>query len=110
MWTVPINATAAGANQIVAGVPGRRIVILGYVLCASAAVTAQWVSGAVNISGPMSLTAAGDNISAGPGRSEVGFFRWGTGATGGDLTLTLGGAVQVGGHLTYTFINPEDAP
>src|SRR5262245_14187511 len=110
MWTVAINASASGNNQIVAGVAGRRVVILGYILIASGAVTAQWISGAVNLTGPMALGGAGGGVSASPGRSEVGFFRWGVGATGADLTLTLGGATQVGGSLTYTFCNPEDAP
>src|SRR5262245_8471864 len=109
MWTVAINATASGANQIVAGVAGRRVVILGYTLSAAGAVTAQWVSGAVNISGPMSLGTAQDK-TCGPGRSETDWFRWGVGAVGADLTLTLGTAVVVAGHLTYTFCGPADAP
>ena len=50
-----IVAGEAGANAIVAAVPGRRIVVVGGKLVASTAGTIEWRTGVTPISGIMDL-------------------------------------------------------
>lgn len=98
-----IDVAASGDNTIVAAVaasapePAKKIRVLGYVLVADGAVTAQWQSGAAGtaLSGAMSLAANG-GVSA--PFSPVGQFETVAGAL---LNLSLGGAVGVRGHLVY---------
>lgn len=93
----PINASASGANAIVAGAPGRTIVVLGYVFVAAGAVEVTWESGGGSLlSGPMSVGANGGVSLA---YNEKGHF-WTL--PGESLVMDLSGAVVVGGHLLYS--------
>lgn len=96
-----INATANGANTVVAAVSGKKLRVLGYSASATAAVTATWRSGATAISGPMAIGVAG-NVSVGLGAStfmnEFGVFET---AVDEALVLNLSLATTVGGHLVY---------
>lgn len=99
-----IDCSSSGSNTIVAAVPGRILRVLSYVVVANAAVVATWKSGSTSISGPMNLAAAGSGVSAPPSVSSMGYFAHLVTAPGEALVLSLGGAVQVGGHLTYEVV------
>jgi hypothetical protein len=97
-----INASSAGANTIVAGVaaangaPAKLIRVLSYVLVAAGAVTTTWESsGGTVIGGPMAFPANGGVATP---FNPLGHF---DSIAGEGLVLFLGGAVQVGGHVTY---------
>lgn len=95
---VPVSVSASGNTQLIAGVTGAKIRVTSFILVAAAAVTAKFVSGASpDLTGAMSLAIGkpiGDN-------SHVGLFETAVGAA---LTITLGGAVQVSGHLGYVLV------
>jgi hypothetical protein len=99
----PIDTATIGANQIVAGVPGKIIRVLNYTLLAAGPVTAQFLGGATELTGAMSLIA-GIPVSPSQGPMHVtaraALFE---AAVGTALNLTLGGAVQVSGHVEYEF-------
>lgn len=101
MKTAAISTTAAGDTVILTGTPGKRIRVLAYIVAISNNNHIQWKSGATAISGEMHMSGGssmaihmGDNWPGGglpvlitePGES---------------LVLNVGGAVTVGGHLTY---------
>lgn len=69
-----------------------------YLIVAAAAVTATWKSGSTEKSGPIALAANG-GVAAPGGSPET---RWLETAAGEALVLNLGGAVSVGGHVTYS--------
>ena len=96
-----INASASGGNTIVAAVAGKRIRVVSYVIVAAGSVTATWQSASTALSGPMSLAASGGaSASIGimaPG-GAYGLFQTESGEA---LNLSLGGAVNVAGHLCY---------
>lgn len=95
-----INASTSGANNtIVAAVAGKQIRVMGYVLNGLTAVTAQWHSNTTALSGPIALGATGTFVCPndnGDGHMET--------VAGEALKLTLGGAVQVSGHIVYRLI------
>jgi hypothetical protein len=94
-----VNATAAGANTVVAAVAGSKILVLQYVLVASNGVTVTWESqdGTV-IGGPMTFAAQG---GAAPPFNPVGQLET---KLSQSLVLYLSGAVQVGGHVQYVLV------
>ena len=100
-----INASASGANAIVAAVTGKRIRVVSYVIVAAGAVTATWQSASTALSGPMSLASSGGaSASVGilaPG-GAYGLFQTEPGEA---LNLSLGGTVNVAGHLCYIEVN-----
>jgi hypothetical protein len=95
-----ISAAASGQNTLVAAAgAGLKIRVLGYVLVADAAVTAQWRSGATTaLSGAMAFANNG-GLSA----PEATFGHFETAANEA-LTMNLGAAVGVRGHLTYIVV------
>lgn len=98
-YPVAINASSSGSNIVVAGVTGKRIVVLKYKRIASAAVTATWQSsGGVVLDGPCALPANGGEVetTVAPGHFST--------YPGESLVLFLNSAVQVGGNLHYTLI------
>lgn len=100
-----INASASGSNAIVAAATGKRIRVVSYVIVAAGAVTATWQSASTALSGPMSLASSGGaSASVGilaPG-GAYGLFQTEPGEA---LNLSLGGAVNVAGHLCYIEVN-----
>lgn len=105
MQTAPINASASGDNAIVHEVPGRRIRVLGYFFVVAGAVTVTWRSATNALTGPMSFAAnSGACVYGGAGTSLDPMEKIVTNA-GEALNLNLGGAVQVGGHITYDVIS-----
>jgi len=106
----PINTNTMGPNVIVPAKSGMAIQVLSYKRVAAGAVTAQWnsvntgTSTTTNLEGPCSL------ITGVPEVCVAGFVWAGGGRTelfetlpGDELVLTLGGGVQVSGHLEYVY-------
>ena len=92
----PISTAAAGDTTLVAAPDdGRQIVVVSYVAVAAGAVTVLLKAGA-NQTGAMSFAAAGGNAIAGSKRDPIL-----VGDVNSALVVTLGGAVQVSGHLSY---------
>ena len=83
------------ANLVVNSVSAKKLRVLAYTLVASNAVTARFSGGVQSLTGAMALAANG-GVSA--GFVPVGHFET---AAGVGLELTLGGNVNVDGHLTY---------
>ncbi len=103
MAYAPIDINASGVNQIVPGVTGKVIRVIAYLFVAAGSVTAQWKSGATAKSGAMSMIL-GTPISAdAAGMVVAGREAWLETASGEDLNLVLGGAIQVSGHLVYEY-------
>ena len=95
-----ISETTAASNEIVAAVTGKRIRILGIVLSAADAVTATIEDEDGNdLIGPLDITADAPIVLP---VSGIGYQQ--TPATKA-LHLLLGGAVAVGGCITYQEIN-----
>jgi len=92
-------ATSGAGNTIVAAVAGKQIRVMGYVLDSVTAVTIQWFSNTTALSGSMSMGAT--STLACPIDNGDGWFET---AAGEALKMTLGGAVQVSGHLVYRLI------
>lgn len=89
-----ISAASSGANTLVAAVPGKAIRVLSFMLVAAAGVSVNFESGTTDISGVM-LLAAGTPVAE---RVPWGVLQT---AVGQALGLTLSGATQVSGMLTY---------
>lgn len=94
-----VSTASSGANTLVAAVPGKSIRVLGYALVATGAVAVNFENGTTDISGVMSLAANGGVSYAGGVQCPA--FETSIGAA---LGLTLGGAVQVSGHLCYELV------
>jgi len=92
--TVAVNATASGANIIIAAVSGKRYRILSMNLFADSSVTVQVDDGTSTLIQPMTVLS---NLSFNP---PVGYICEGA-ATNRPIKLTLGGAVNVRGFMTY---------
>ena len=91
-----INASAPGANTIVAAASNMIIRVLQYIIVCSGAVAVTWESSSgIVIGGPMSFAANG---GCAPPFNPTGHFAT---VKGEGLVLFLGGGIQVGGHLTY---------
>ncbi len=100
MYAAINTATSGAGNTIVAAVAGKQIRVVGYVLNALTAVTAQWYTGvSAALSGPIALGATG--TVACPNDHVEGHFET---VAGEALKITLGGAVQVSGHVVYKLI------
>lgn len=104
MQSAVINASASGANTIVAGVQGRRIRVYGYVLSFSGQANAKWQdSGGSDLTGLLYGSAAGVQVIAPAvppiAGSQPGWFT--TTAQGQGLILNLSAAVAVSGHVLY---------
>ena len=91
-----IDSAAGGNLTIVAAVPGKRILVFGYVIVASGAVTVQWKSGTNLLTGAMALAANGGLVVVGPPDTMMLATN-----VGEALILTPGGATQVSGHVMY---------
>ena len=91
-------ASSSGNNSVISAVTSKQIRVLSYVVVATSAVTLKFCSGT---SGPTDLTGAmplGANGGVSAAFSPAGWFETASGAA---LSVTLGGAVAVAGHITY---------
>jgi len=101
MKTAIISTTAPGDSTIIAAISEKRIRVLAYTLSISSNSHIRWKSGATPISGEMHMSG-GSSIAIHLGD------QWPGGGLpvlvtepGEALVLNVGGAVTVGGHLTY---------
>lgn len=91
-----LSAPSSGNNTVVAAVTGKRLAVVSAFLVATAAVSAQFRSGATTaLTGAMALAANGGLVLGGPG------VPWLVTASGEALTLNLSGAVAVNGAVVY---------
>ncbi len=90
--------TAVTSTELVPAVAGQIISVMQYNIVAAGAVTAQFKSATTALTGAMSMIT-GVPISPAPamniGRNDCMFET----AKGEALNLTLGGTVQVSGHM-----------
>jgi len=94
-----VNASSAGANVLVAAVPGRALLVAKYKLIAAGAVSVTFESsGGTVLDGPCALAQNGGVMAP---FDVNGYFQT---LPGEALVLYLSGAVQVGGSLTYGVI------
>jgi hypothetical protein len=106
MLTKAITAGASGDNQAVAGVAGKRIRVLGFVLSFSGTVNAKFTDGAGGTALTGLLYGAADAAITAPCvppvvGSQPGWFAT---SQGNDLTLNLSAATAVGGFLLYDLV------
>ena len=105
MQYAAITANAAGDNEIVAAVPGRRIRLVGYVLSFGGTVNVKWRSATTDKSGLLYGLLGGVIVSGTPaatfGGQPQGHLET---AAGEALNLNLSGAVACGGHLVYDLV------
>jgi hypothetical protein len=90
------SISLAASGEVVAAVTGKKIRVLGYVLAAAGAVSVNWENGTTDISGVTSLIT-GTPVSYAGGWDAPAVET----SAGAALNLTLSGAVQVSGHVTY---------
>ncbi len=95
-----VDVNSNGNNTLVAAVSGRRILVLGCVLVASAAVNVRFQDGA----GGTALTGV-INLTTNSGFTlPLGIPGWFKTSVNTLLNLELSGAVAVAGTLVYTEI------
>jgi len=101
MPTAKIDISTATTAAIVSAVPGRTIRVMQYTLIANDEVVVTWKSGTTAITGPITL------IKGTPLVALTGTDGYGSSipllesSLSEALNLTLNGAVQVSGHITY---------
>lgn len=90
-----VNVNQVGSNVVIAGVAGKYLVLLSYVLVGAGAntITIEDSDGYVK-GGPMSFAANG---GAAPPECRAGHAEF---AVGKGLCIGLTAATQVGGHVT----------
>lgn len=91
-----VDASASGANELVAAVTGKRIVLLQFACVSNGTVNIKFQSGTTDLSKLFYLVANVGFVL--PMSSTHG---WVTTAAGSALNLNLSGAVAVGGALSY---------
>lgn len=98
-----VDVSAIANTTVVTGIPGKRIIVFGYVLINGVA-TAQSIvfkSGTTALSGVKQLPlSVGGGIVAAPGDASLCYFLT---APGDNLVLTTTAATQVGGHVAYKY-------
>ncbi|MBY0523438.1 MAG: hypothetical protein K2R98_08560 [Gemmataceae bacterium] len=107
MLNAKIDIAASGQNQIVAAVAGKKIRVVNYLIVAAGAVTAKFQSkeSPTDLTGAMTM-AAGQPIGSAysTARQFGGYDGHFETQTGEGLAISLGGAVQVSGHLNYVLV------
>lgn len=94
----------ASSGEVVAAVAGKRIRVVSYVMVAAGAVTVRIDSATTPISGVMSLITGTPLVVPHAPEGVAGQKGYMQTAQGEALNLTLGGAVQVSGHLVYELV------
>lgn len=101
--SAPINHGVLGNNQVIVGVAGKRIAVLGIMLTSTGTVNVKWTDGpgGSDFTGDNNLTV-GEGYVIPIGNPEAYWF---IGSVGLDLTLNLSAAIAVDGIVTYREIN-----
>lgn len=98
-----INAASSGTNEIVAAKTGMTIRVLSYVLVVAGEVVVTWKSATDAISGAMTLIKGTPLVAPAGSPSVIDRPAHLETAPSEALNLSLGGAVQVSGHLEYEY-------
>jgi hypothetical protein len=88
-------ASASGDQTILAGVEGKRLVVLAYIVSSSVDNGLTWKSESESVSGKIEVGAL---IPGGASYCPVGHFATGVGE---DLILEVESTADVGGHIVY---------
>lgn len=100
-----ISASAAGDTTVIAGVAGKKIRVLDYIVTSNGGVDIQWQStDGTNLSGVMYMGLHGWLSAVGGYQTPAGMFGLFEVPADEGLVINLSAAVAVGGHLTYQFI------
>jgi hypothetical protein len=94
----PVNVSSSGDNPLGIAAAGKTIRVHGLALTAAGAVTLTVKAGSTILAGPMSLTTGLPLVLP---HARNGWWHFDSQGPNVDLVLTLGGAVQVGGHVDY---------
>ena len=100
MLSAVVSKATAADHEIIAAVAGKQIKVHGYMLVAAGAVNVTWKNGTTALTGAMTM-AAGTPIDADQGSDYAWWFLLDTNTA---LNLTLSGAVQVSGHVSYSLL------
>jgi hypothetical protein len=104
----PVNVSASGDNQVIAGVAGKVLKVVSFIVIPASSVIMKFTDGpgGTILLGPATIGVQGlwPGFAApyGPG-FQFPFFIC---TAGNDLTLNLGSAVQVGGLINF-FLEPQ---
>lgn len=101
-----IDVATQASHTIVSGVTGKKIRVVSYLLTAAGSVTVTWKRGSTGLTGAITL-ATGVPLPAAPMPEGARGGQYGHFETdqGEALVLTLGGAVQVSGHVAYVLVS-----
>jgi len=101
--SVPISTAASGLTQLVPLLSGRAIDVCGYVVVGTTAVNIKFSYGTGSAcgTGTTDLTGALPVAANGGAVAPLGLAPWFTAPLGQALCISLSGAVQTSGHLTY---------
>jgi hypothetical protein len=100
-----VTVTASGDTIIIPAVAGKKVRLHEYVVITDADVIFTWKDTAgTSLSGPLPLASYGGISSApGAGSYQTPFGLMETSPNAG-LVINLSGAVNIGGHITYTYV------
>jgi hypothetical protein len=103
LTSAAINVGSSGDNTLVAGVAGKIIRVLNFVLMPAANVACKFTDGpgGIGLTGPMSIGTTGlypGWVPQLPGGFTLGHFET---SPGNALVLNLGSATQVCGYVNY---------
>jgi hypothetical protein len=107
MPSLAVDVSANGDNQLIAAVANSKIVVLGYHLIASGAVSAKFTNGAAGseLTGVQAIAANGGLVAPvvppAMGGYQIGWFETTPGVA---LVLNLSSGVQIGGVLVYKIV------
>lgn len=93
-----VSTSSSGVTEIVAAVPGAKIVVINYGIVVAGATAITWRSASTSISGALSFAGNG-GISCSD--ADHGWFET---AVGEALNINNSAAVAVGGHVSYLVI------
>ena len=103
--TAIIAASSLGDNQIVAGVTGKRIRVLGFVLSFSGSTNAKWRDGTTDLTGLEYGAAGAVNVAPVTPSVLASGIGWFSTSQGNALQLNLSAAVAVGGFVLYDLVS-----
>jgi hypothetical protein len=91
---IAISTAASGNTTLLAGVAGKRLLVMSYVVAANAENTIKFTDATGDLTGAM-LIAAKTSVQS--GQNDLGHFG---SRVGEALRIHLAGATQVSGHVT----------
>lgn len=107
LFSVPVSVNSNGDNTLIAGVAGRRIMVVGYVLMGAGTVTAKFTDGAGGtVLGTLPLTTTYPTVAPiAPISPVAGQQGWMCGTAGNALVMNLSSGVFAYGHISYCLVD-----